>query len=169
MRRKFTFYAYGSDVEDIIDEVISLDAVFVRRRLNTPTPQLLPVAEVTPGSHLLIAPKVLIGELAPRDPDGSGVWVLNEGQDPLVEVIISRISGNALHYGRLYFLPQSVNPRMRLIDKPEPVQVLANELFAWARKWTKRAGGHQCGPMAAQAVRTGEILLAPPFYRPDDR
>lgn len=162
MRRKFTFYAYSSDIDDIIREVNSLDATFVGRRSETPEPRLLGESELTPGSHVLIAPRGVVTGLAPRDPSGRGVWVLNEGQDPVLELMISGIKGNVLHSGRLYFMPQSVDAAGMQFDKPEQVQVLADKLFSWAREWTKRARGHPCGPEAARAVRKGRLQLAEP-------
>ena len=163
MRRKFTFYACGSDISDLTYEVSSLDAVFVSRQSETPKPKLLDESEVTAGSHVLIAPRALVAGLIPRDPLGQGVWVLNEGQDPVIELNISRIDAEMLHSGRLYFIPQSVNDQQtEFIDKPAQVQVLADGLFAWAKKWARRAGGRSCGPEAARAVREGRLRLAPP-------
>jgi hypothetical protein len=42
------------------------------------------------------------------------------------------------------------------------VQHLADEMFAWVRKWAKRAQGRPGGPEAAQAVRAGRLQLAAP-------
>lgn len=160
MRRKFTFYVYGSDIHDIIREVNTLDGVFVARRSETPEARLIGEPELTPGSHVLIVPKALLFSLTPRDASGHGVWILSEGQDPAIELIISRVNGDVLHSGRLYFLPQAVDDRsMEFIDKPEQVRMLADELFAWAQKWTKRAGGRSCGPAAALAVREKQMRL----------
>jgi hypothetical protein len=143
VRRKFTFYAYGSDIDDVLREVGHLDAVVVSRRSETPEPLLLGAPDLTPGSHVLIAPKALIATLALHGPSAQGEWFLNEGQDPVIEWVISRVKGNVLHSGRLYFLPQNVDKAgMQFVDKPEQVLVLADELFAWARKWSRRAGGH---------------------------
>lgn len=64
----------------------------------------------------------------------------------MIEWVISRVKGDVLHSGRLYLLPQDVDKaRMQFVDKPEQVRVLADELFAWARKCSGRAGGHSCG------------------------
>jgi hypothetical protein len=163
VRRKFTFYAYGSDIGDIIGQVRALDAVFVSGRSESPEPRLLADAELTPGSQALIAPRALVARLAPQAPQGYDVWVLNQIGDPVIEWSISRVEGVALHSGRLYFVPQAVDSEtMEFVDKPEQVRVLADGLFDWARKWTKRAGGHLCGPVAAQAVRDGRLRLAAP-------
>lgn len=81
----------------------------------------------------------------------------------MIELNISCVKDDVLHSGRLYFMPQGVDDqRMRFVDKPEQVRVLADELFAWAKKWVRRAGGHSCGPEAARAVREGRLQLAPP-------
>ena len=168
MRRKFTFYAYGSDIGDIIRQVRSVNAVFVSVRSESPEPRLLGEADLTPGSQVLIAPKALVADLIPQDPAGRGVWILSESQDPVIELIISRIKDDLLHSGRLYFLPQAVDQqRMEFVDKPEQVRVLADVLFAWARRWTKRAGGHSCGPEAARAVRDGRLRLADTAWSPE--
>ena len=68
MRRKFTFYACGSDIGDIIRQVRSVNAVFVSVRSESPEPRLLGEADLTPGSHVLIAPKALVADLVPQDP-----------------------------------------------------------------------------------------------------
>lgn len=163
MRRKFTFYAYGSDIGDVVCEAGRLDALVVARRSETPEPMLLGEPELTPGSHVLIAPKALIATLAPHGPSVQGEWFLNEIGDPVIEWIISRVKGDVLHSGRLYFLPQDVDKEgMQFVDKPEQVRVLADELFAWARRWTRQAGGRSCGPEAARAVREGRLQLAAP-------
>jgi hypothetical protein len=57
VRRKFTFYAYGSDIGDVAREAGRLDAVFISRRSKIPEPILLDEPDLTPGSHVLIAPK----------------------------------------------------------------------------------------------------------------
>lgn len=163
MRRKFTFYACGSDIGDIVRETGRLDAVVVGRRSGMPEPMLLGEPELTPGAHVLIAPKALVATLAPHGPTARGEWFLSEGQDPVIEWIISRVKGDVLHSGRLYFMPQDVDvARMQFVDKPEQVRVLADELFAWARQWARRAGGRSCGPEAARAVREGRLRLAAP-------
>lgn len=163
MRRKFTFYAYGSDIGDVIREVGRLDAVVVSRRSETPEPMLLGEPELTQGSHVLIAPKALVANLAPHGPSVHGEWFLNEVGDPVIEWIISAVKGDVLHSGRLYFLPQDVDERrMQFVDKPEQVRVLADDLFAWARSWARHAGGRSCGPEAARAVREGRMQLAAP-------
>ncbi len=168
MRRKFTFYAYGSDIGDIIRQVSYLDAVFVSARSESPEPRLLGEGKLTPGSHVLVAPKTLVADLVPQDPTGRGMWFLNESQDPVIELIISRFKDDVLYSGRFYFLPQAVDQqRMEFVDKPEQVRVLADELFAWARSWTKRAGGHSCGPEAARAVRDGRLQLADRAWSPE--
>jgi hypothetical protein len=81
----------------------------------------------------------------------------------VIEWIVSRVQDNLLYSGRLYFVPQDVDKeRMQFIDKPEHIRSLADDLFTWVRSWTKRAGGHSCGPEAARAVREGRLQLAAP-------
>jgi hypothetical protein len=163
VRRKFTFYAHGSDIGDVAREAGRLDAVVVGRRSGTPEPILLDEADLTPGSHVLIAPKALIATLTPHGPSAQGEWFLNEIGDPVIEWIISRVRGDVLHSGRLYFLPQDVNDeRDQFVDKPEQVRVLADGLFLWARRWARSAGGRSCGPEAARAVLEGRLQLAAP-------
>jgi hypothetical protein len=53
VRRKFTFYAYGSDIGDIIRQVRSLDAVFVSGRSESPEPRLLGASYSASVSGLL--------------------------------------------------------------------------------------------------------------------
>jgi hypothetical protein len=153
------------DIRDIAAEVSARDAVFVARRSEMPKPRLLREEELIQGAHVLIVPNSLIPELVPHDLSGSGVWILNEGQDPVIELIISRIEGEVLHSGRLYFLPYAVDSQAQhFIDKPDQIRVLADDLFTWARKWTRRAGGRPCGPAAARRVGEGQLRLAAPNY-----
>lgn len=162
-RRKFTFYAYGSDIDAVADKVEGLGGAFVGRRSPGMQPRLFGRSDLAAGSHVLIAPAESVASLAPRNSSGKGWWVLNEGPDPVVEFIISRITGSTLHSGRFYYIPQYVDTEtMEFVAKPEAVQHLAEELFTWARKWVRRVQGHSCGPEAAQAVREGCLQLAEP-------
>ena len=45
------------------------------------------------------------------------------------------------------------------VAKSPYVQRLADEVFRWAKRWSRRAGGRACGPSAANAIREGRLRL----------
>jgi hypothetical protein len=109
MSRKFTLHAYESDISDIFGEVSRLEAEVIGLRSDTPEPVVLSEPELVPGSHVLVVPRALVGGLALQGPSERGEWFLNCISDPVIEWIVSRVQGNLLYSGRLYFVPQGVD------------------------------------------------------------
>jgi len=84
------------------------------------------------------------------------LYSLNAVADPVVEFIPSRQFGDELIPGRFYFVANDVVDDAFVAKSPY-VQRLADEVFRWAKRWSRRTGGKACGPSAANAIREGRL------------
>jgi len=157
MGKRFTVYVDEADVKSVFDAVTDLSGIVVGLKSNAPELRILDKDHLSGEPVLLFVPRELREDLKPRS-SGGVLHSVNSVADPVVEFIPSRQHGNQLTPGRFYFVPNDVVDNAFVAKSPY-VQRLADEVFRWAKRWSRRAGGKACGPSAANAIREGRLRL----------
>ena len=157
---RFKIYVDEVDAAQVHDRILEMGGLVVGALSPTPGLRVLTREEVAREGLVLAVPPSLTETLTPHTTPGGRWYALDSGQDPVVEFIPSHRKGRALLAGRFYFVRESVvDGEFRA--KSRDVLEFADSVFAWARKWSRRAGGRSCGPSAADSVRAGAVDLEP--------
>jgi hypothetical protein len=156
--KRFTVYGDDTDVISVFDAVADMGGVVVGLKSNTPELRVIDKHQLTGEPMLLLLPSELREEVRPRSSTGGGLYALNAVADPVIEFIPSRQLDGELTPGRFYFVENDVVDNAFVAKSPY-VQRLAEDVFGWARRWARRAGGKACGPSAASAIREGRLRL----------
>lgn len=160
MGRRFKIYVDQADIGDICGAVTGWGGLIVGVKSEEPRLRILDREDVASEVIVLIVPPAYRETLVPRPTASGRRHVLDAVVDPVMEFVPSRHKDGLLTPGRFYFVAEYVVDGA-FVAKPDVVRQFADEVFAWARRWSRRAGGKACGPSTAAAVRDGRVELAP--------
>lgn len=159
--RQLRIYLHPDDRHEVESFVANrLGAVLLAPR--SPTASLVR-SSVIEGSSAMVCPVSRVDDLRPRYIESRHEWVLTAGRDPVIEWWYSKLDGDNLYPGRLYYVAARGGDEFGSSTANRDLISTAEALVKWMKKFAMRCdvawGREYVGPRARLLLDAGELSL----------